>query len=376
MIDGRGRWWMGQAWAATAPPVRAMAFHFPHGVVLKNFTPATTGKGYAMTPILTPLAAFQNDFNVLSGVDQVALRMGVGGGDHARGIPCFATASVGNPAGSGGPSFDQVLASELGAATKFRSLVAHNQPAGTITEGATTAHMNNISWSAAGKFVPAERDPQAFFNTIVGAVPAGGPPTTTLGTPVPLSAQKKSVLDHVNAEMTSLSAKVGAADKARLDDYTTGLRELERQLMAPAFMTAGCVQPAPVGDTTDFVTRAKVFLRLFATAFKCDLTRYASFALACGFDTHVYPDVTTITKHHHDITHSGTYGPDGGVTETNLSTYYMSLLAFLLGELKAAPEGGGTVLDNSVIYFGSEMAEGCTRSRTCPSSSLVTRAVT
>src|SRR3954463_6857023 len=82
MVDGRGRWFLGEGSAAAAAPVRAMAFHFPHGVILKNFTPSTAGKGYAMTRILAPIAAYQNDFMVITGIDQTAVKMGGRGGDH------------------------------------------------------------------------------------------------------------------------------------------------------------------------------------------------------------------------------------------------------------------------------------------------------
>ncbi len=120
MIDGRGQWY-GIAKAATPPPVRVMAFHFPHGVVLPQWVPATTGPNYAITPGLMPLSAFQADFNVISGLQQTAWLKGPGGG-HANGIPDFATAVPSIGTGAGGPSFEQVLATEFGTATKFRSL--------------------------------------------------------------------------------------------------------------------------------------------------------------------------------------------------------------------------------------------------------------
>ena len=358
MIDGRGRWFFGEGRALAAPPVRVMSFHFPHGVdgQVPNWTPSTQGKGYAITPLLMPLAAYQNDFNVISGISQNAVKAGGVGGGHARGMPCFATATMSTSAGAGGPSFDQKLANEFGTATKFPSIVANNEKAGTISEGATTAHMNNIAWSEAGKLVPADRDPVALFSRLVSQIPTGpamtGPPAAVST----ITAQKRSVLDHVTQEVTALGAKVGTADRARLDDYMTGLRELERQLLSPANVSAGCRAPdapAAAAASDDPVPRAQAFLRLIATAFKCDLTRYASFAMSNGFDTRVYPQISS-ANHHHQLTHSG----GNGDNERKWALYFAGFLATLLGELKSSPEGGGTVLDNSLIYYGSEMATG------------------
>jgi len=110
-----------------------MAFHFPHGVVLSQWTPGMSGPGYAITPGLAPIAMYQKDFNVISGLQQSAWNKGPGGG-HANGFPNFATAVPTNGQGAGGPSFDQVLAAELGAATRFRSIVANNEQPGSAAE--------------------------------------------------------------------------------------------------------------------------------------------------------------------------------------------------------------------------------------------------
>jgi hypothetical protein len=369
MMDGRGRWY-GIARAATQPPVRVMAFHFPHGVVMPLWVPATTGLNYAITPSLMPLAAFQKDFNVITGLQQTAWNMGPGGG-HANGMPDFATAVPSIMTGAGGPSFEQVLAAELGAATKFRALVANNEQAGTQTEGASTAHMNNISWTGPGMPAPSERDALNFFMTMVSAVPNGAAPS-----PQVLAAivRKKSVLDYVLDEIGKLHARVGSVDKARLDEHVTSIREVERILTSNPAATTGaeCKAPDPIADPTLLVdaqgakpvgigpadVRAKVFLRLFATAFRCDLTRYASFAMSNGFDDRRAPEFGGGMVGHHQITHSGgMYGTTPDI-EAKFVAFYTGLLAFLLDQLKSTPEGSGTLLDNCLIYFGSEMAEG------------------
>ena len=363
MIDGKGRW-LREARAATTPPVRVMAFHFPHGVVLSQWTPATTGTGYALTPGLMPLAAYQGDINVLSNLEQKCWNMGPGGG-HANGMPDFATGVVSIGTGAGGPSFDQVLAAELGAATTFRSLVGHREQADGATEGATTAHMNNVSWAAAGMPAPADRDPMHFFSTLVSAVPQASSTATSGPTPEVLAAiaRKKSVLDHVMGEISSLETRVGTVDKARLDSHLSSLREVERiATMTPTVSPNNLSCMAPVAPTADEIMsydlRTKIYLRMFALAFRCDLTRYASMAQSNGYDSRVYTDLTGNIGDHHGITHNGTYGPMPPTVEMKFVTYFMGILAYLLNELKSTQEGAGTLLDNCLIYYGSEMGEG------------------
>src|SRR5262249_19321047 len=204
MLDGKGRW-LRKAQAATAAPVRVMAFHFPHGVILSLWTPATTGKGYAMTPGLMPLAPFQDDINILSGMNNNAAGKAPGGG-HAQGMPAFATGMAGIGSGAGSASFDQVLGAELGAATKFRTLVGHREQADGASEGATSAHMNNISWSGPGTPAPADRDPMHFFTTLVSAVQPAPSTTQTGPTPERLAAvaRKKRILDPAMGDISSL----------------------------------------------------------------------------------------------------------------------------------------------------------------------------
>jgi hypothetical protein len=366
MMDGRGRWY-GLAQAATVAPVRVMAFHFSHGVVLSQWTPATMGKGYAITPGLAPLAAFQNDFNVITALQQLSWLKGPGGG-HANGFPDFATAAVTNGQGAGGPSFDQVLAAELGAATKFRSLVANNEAMANQNEGATTAHMTNIAWTGPGSPAPAERDPHNLFNTLVMATPAtpavnGGAPAAPSPEALARAARKKSVLDQVMSEFGPLNQRVGSADRARLDEHLTGLREVERILTsAPPTVAPGAMCSKPIDGTAaevmDVTMRAQVFLRLFAMAFRCDLTRYASFALSNGFNTRRYPDLSTLNDYH-QLTHTGGhYGPDPPNVLMKFITYFAGLFGYFLNELKTTPEGAGTLLDNCLIYYGSELGEG------------------
>ncbi len=213
-----------------------------------------------------------------------------------------------------------------------------------------------------------------FFMTLVSAVPAGagGAPTGPSPDAIAAIAQKRSVLDYVMGQLGTLRGRVGSADKARIEEHLSSIREVERILTStPSTTAVGCKSPDPITDTMSIAdgagkpigmaaanARARVFLRLFATAFRCDLTRYASFAMSNGFDDRRAPEFGGGMVGHHQITHNGGHYGAGVDIEMKFVTFYAALLAYLLNELKSSPEGGGTVLDNCLIYYGSEMAEG------------------
>src|SRR5260370_2583361 len=235
---------------------------------------------------------------------------------------------------------------------------------------------------------PSERDPLNFFMTLFSATPNGAPPSPEA---MAAAARKKSVLDHVLAELGRLQTRVGSADKALLDQHTGSIREIERILaQMPSTATGGgeCQAPSPIADPSLLVdplgtpnaaeihdgsplmrpvgiapakARAEVFLRLFATAFRCDLTRYASFAMGNAFYDRRAPEFGAPMVGLHQITHG--VGPGGpGATQASVEAqfvaFFTGLLAYLLGQLKSTTQGPGTLLDNSLIYLGSEISIG------------------
>ena len=296
MIDGRGHW-LREARAATPPPVRVMAFHFPHGVVLSQWTPATTGTGYAMTPGLMPLAAYQNDINVISNLEQLCWGKGPGGG-HANGMPDFATAVVSIGTGAGGPSFDQVLAAELGAATKFRSLVGHREQADGATEGATTAHMNNVCWAAARHAGARRSRSDALLHDARLGRAAGvdddgvGPDARGAGggRAQEERARPRHGRDQQPADAASArSTRRGSTTTSRACARSSGSRRICRRWRRT---TSRACRPSRRRPTRSCPTRTarRSTLRMFALAFRCDLTRYASMAQSNGYDSRVYTD--------------------------------------------------------------------------------------
>ncbi len=351
MLDSRG-FLHGVAHAQGKSPVRLVIFHFPHGVVPAVWTPSTTGKSFTFTPTMKPLEPHRDKLNIISGLEGTPAKMGNIGGAHSRGLNALATGMSAIQSGAGGPSMDQVLGSELGGATRFRAVVACNEQPGNADDKATTAHANNMSWSAAGRFVPAERNPAELFKKLfsggVPMPPPGGPP------PADTTAAQRSILDHVKGDVTALSSRLGSGDRARLDDYLTGLRELERQLDSSSMpLPTSCTPGSSPTSSLSRDQRARAFIKIFVTAMQCDLTRYVSFALSNAFDNTVYSDLG-MNQHHHEISHRG--------SDADLNkhiTHYHGLLAYMLDLMKAVPETGGTnMIDNSIVYFTSEMMQG------------------
>src|SRR4029077_11299200 len=169
------------------------------------------------------------------------------------------------------------------------------------------------------------------------AVPAAPSTTQTGPTPEVLAAiaRKKSVLDHVIGEVSRLQNRGGSVDRKGLDNHLPSLREVERIATTAPTMTMGASCMAPmVTPTADEIMsydqRTKLYLRMFALAFRCDLTRYGSFAQSNGYDSRTYTHLSGNIGDHHGITHNGMYGPMAPTIEMKFVTYFMSVLAYFL----------------------------------------------
>jgi hypothetical protein len=320
-----------------------------------------------MSPNLMALEPLRNDINVVSGMANPTGFEAMGGGQHAQGLSTFANATVCTAKGAGGPTIEQVAAAQFGGSTKYRSIVMNNEPPTTDTDSFTTAHCNNISWSAKETFVPPLRDPVQIFKQLF-STPIAPPSTGSGGTTSPptgvdmASARKKSILDYVAAQTTTLEGKLGGDDKARIDQHLSSIRELERQLITPAPTVpppsagSGCAQPATPADGLPADKRAYANLTLLATAINCGLTRYASFAMANAFLDSAIPGFPKATVYH-SFVHREITATDDDVAA--VVTYFVDKLVFFLNLLKGAGDDGtSTVLDNSIVYFTSEMAMG------------------
>lgn len=342
-------------------PKRLVLFFTPHGTIYDAWKPTGVDTNFNLSPILSPLAAHKSKLVVIDGMQMNGnYHPNCGLAPHPIGMATLWTGCRVNdietvvpggnvPVGvwSTGPSIDQVIANRLNAGTPFRSLelgvqVNISQAAfRTVYTGGRTA-------------INPQVDPRAAYTSLFGNINADAARLEKM------RFEKQSMIDVHKAELATLMRKAGAHDRAKLDAHLTALRDLERQL---AQNTAGaCVPPAMprVIDTGDVPNRPELFdqqASLISAAFACDLTRVASLQYSNGHDNVPYPWLNYQGAHHDNLTHDeGSAGPRA--TRIQICTWFAQKFAVLLDKLASVREGNGTMLDNTMVVWGTEVATG------------------
>jgi hypothetical protein len=353
----------GTAHAAMEAPRRFIAYYVPCGIHMPNWTPATEGAGFAMTPILKPLEAYKSDLLVLSGLANRPAKPD-GPGDHASGTGAFITAA--HPfktEGSdirNGVSLDQYIAQELDlkSTTRFGSLqlgMSGGGSTGGCDSGYSCAYARNISWASEQTPVPKQTDVQRAFDYIFSGID----PQATAAAIARRKAFRQSMLDFVREDATNLQKKLGARDKAKLDEYLTGLRDLEIRVNQD---TNGpiCAPPAIDGGGTSFSAKAKLMADIMATAIECDLTRVMTFMLDNAGSGRNYQAEAgvMVSGNHHEISHHQSLQENYDKL-TLIDTWEVAQLAYLVGQLKSRTDvDGNSLLHNTTIFFSSEISDG------------------
>ena len=340
---------------AAAPPLRFLGYYVPNGIHMASWTPAAQGADYQLTPILQPLAKVRAQLSVLSGLANRPARPD-GAGDHAAGTASFLTCThVQKTEGSdirNGVSVDQAYAQHIGKATRFPSLQLGIEGGGTsggCDSGYSCAYSRNISWSGPATPVAKQTNPRDVFDRLF----AGVNPSATAEERARIEREQRSVLDYVLGEAQSLSPKLGATDRRKLDEYMTGIRELERRLQQTD--ERSCEAPARPGDF-DFPTHVKLMSDLMVLALQCDATRAITFMLGNAGSGRVY-NFLGISGGHHEISHHGNDAAKHAQLE-KIDIWEMTQFAYLLEKMQAVSEGEGTLLDHCAVFFSSEIEDG------------------
>lgn len=346
--------------AGLEKPVRFLAFYVPNGIHMPAWTPATEGRDFALPPILQPLEPLRNSVLVLSGLEnRAAMPQGDGAGDHARGTASFLTCThVAKTAGDdirNGVSIDQAIARSLEGRTRFASLelgIDGGGSTGDCDSGYACAYARNIAWSGPQTPVAREVNPVALFDRLFGTAD----PRETAEAIERRRQRRLSVLDFVREDAKRLQSQVGMSDRRKLDEYLTGVRELEVRL-ASGLPASSCGTPERPERSDDFRTRVQLMTELMVLAFQCDLTRVITFMLGNATSGRVY-DFLGIDRGHHDISHHMN-DPASFELLTRIDTWEVEQLAGLLGRLAAVtgPEGE-SLLDDSIVFFSSEIEDG------------------
>ncbi|MBF67697.1 MAG: transcriptional initiation protein Tat [Gammaproteobacteria bacterium] len=371
MIQVSRRLFLGGAAAAIALPhlptlastttkkkPRMLAYYVPNGIQMTGWTPSSEGAEWALTPILQPLADasanvdVKDDVLVISGLRNDPAKPD-GPGDHAAGTGSFLTCAHVYKSEShivNGISMDQVLANRIGGATRFASLqlgIEGGSSNGGCDSGYSCAYSRNISW--AGPHTPLNKltHPQGLFDLMFG----GFDRTASAAERAERQAHKRSILDYVTGDAKHLQSRISAADKHKLDEYLTGLRSLEKSIAGQ------CGPGDSPPETFDYQQHVKIMTDLMVTAFRCDITRVATFMLNNAGSNRHYPFLG-VEGAHHEISHHQD-DPQKLADLRTIATWEVQQFAYLLQQMKNfTEEDGTTLLDNSMVFFSSEIEDG------------------
>ena len=340
-----------------------MAFlYVPNGVHMPGWTPAAQGPGLELPPILEPLRPVKDDLLVLSGLTlNPARALGDGGGDHARAMASFLTGRHPRKTDGAdlraGVSVDQIAAQKIGHATRFPSLeigCEGGKNAGECDHGYSCAYQSNLSWRSETTPVSKQINPRLVFDRLFGAPPghSGG------DDPARSDRHSKSILDFVGAEARDLRRSLGSADRRKLDEYLDGVRELEQRIgRGRREVDLGAARyPRPLGIPSDYEEHVRLMGDLLVLAFQCDLTRIVTLVFANDGSNRSYRTVG-VADGHHDLSHHGG-DTDKQAKIQKINRFHATQLAYILQKLKSIPEGDGTLLDHSMIVYGSGISDG------------------
>jgi hypothetical protein len=349
-------------------PTRLGFVYTPNGMIGASdksprpfmWTPRTEGANFEFSPTMKALEPFREHLNVFSGLAQVTGRaFGDGPGDHARATATFLTGV--HPFKTGGADFqlgisaDQIAAKELGKYTQLSSLELGLEPqplAGNCDSGYTCAYMS-MSWRGPTSPLPAEINPRMVFERLFG----DGDSTDAAARLIRLEKQK-SVLDYVTSSLQRLRSGLGAGDTHKLEEYLEAVRDIERRIQRAEEQNATMELPRidrPSAVPDDYAQYTKLMIDMQVVAWQTDMTRVASLMLGRDGSNRAYREIG-ISDGHHSISH---HQGDAERVEKllKIDELHVAMFAYLLEKLKTTPDGDGTLLDHSLVLFGSSISE-------------------
>jgi Protein of unknown function (DUF1552) len=351
------------ATAASGAPLRMAYLYIPNGVNLDCWRPKGTSGSYKLGETFKSMESLREDFQIFTGFEQNNARAGGDGpGDHARGVATFLTsARARKTAGSDitlGISADQVAALAAQSLTRLPSLELGTDKvrvSGNCDSGYSCAYQFNLSWRSETQPMPPESNPRAVFERLFGA---GDPKERTASLGLRYSS-KKSVLDFVQADAKALQKHLGRSDCHKLDEYLTGVREIERQIEnAEAIgMPKDPGVSAPDGTPESFKEHLRLMMDMMVLAFKTDSTRISSFLMAHDGSTRDFQEIGVPDGHHNISHHKGS--PENLAKIAKIDQFYMEQFAYFIDRLKNTPDvDGKSLLHNSMIVYGGCISDG------------------
>jgi hypothetical protein len=347
---------LAQQSAAAATSTRFTGIFVPHGMAPGYWVPATEGTGFDFPMIMEPLEPFRDATVIMSGLWSQSAEPppGVTGADHWVASAYLCAKKPKKTAGAdvlNGVTIDQIIAQHIGQGTLLPSLQLGVEDPGANSsncgEGYSCAYTNSISWPTPTRPLPMEINPQVVFQRLFGD---GGTPAERAAN----RQEDQSILDSITETLKRFKRDIGAADRTRVDQYVEDVREIERRLTIAA--KASSVAPdttMPYGVPESFDEHIKLQFDLLTLAFQGDITRVSTMLYARDLTGRVYPESGTNISFHGGSHHAE--DPKRIEEYAKLNRYHVAMLAYFLDKLRKTPDGDGTLLDHSVVLYGSNM---------------------
>ena len=351
---------MTPAFASPSKPVPRVAFVYTaNGVIMRDWTPAAEGAGFAFSKTLAPVEPFRDDLLVLTGLaHRNGEALGDGPGDHARAGASWLTgvhpkktrgADIRN-----GMSVDQMLAGTIGRDTPLPSLELGLQDvrmAGGCDSGYSCAYSNTISWSSPTTPLPYENNPSRVFTRLFGDGDTTDPAVRAVR-----ARQNRSLLDFVREDAARLRATLGAGDRRKLGDYLDSVREVERRIRNARYDGAALpVLDRPDGIPPTFEEHVRLMSDLITIAFQADLTRVVTLMYSREGGNRTYRSIG-VPDAHHGLSHHQN-DPEKMARLQMIDRHHVATFAYLLEKLRAAQDENGSLLDHSMVVYGSSLSD-------------------
>jgi hypothetical protein len=344
------------------PAVRLGFVYVPNGIIQKDWVPQTLGTNFEFMPTMKPLEPFRDKLIILRNLAQYnGQALGDGGGDHARAGATWLTGV--HPKKTEGAdihagiSADQIAAKKLAQETQFGSLeIGIEEPslAGGCDSGYSCAYTNTISWRGPTTPNPMEVSPRALFERLFG-----DGETTDPAVRMSRMKQDRTILDFVSDDVSRLQTILGPRDKSKLDEYLEGIRDIERRISKAEEQSATVKIPLmdrPVGIPDTFEEHTKLMSDLMVIAYQTDMTRVITYMMAREGSNRSYREIG-IPDGHHSLSHH-MLDPLKMDKVAKIDQYHVKSFAYLVGRMQATPDGDGTLLDHTMLLYGSSIRDG------------------
>jgi hypothetical protein len=342
--------------AAASPRLRFGVVYFPNGAIMQQFTPKSAGSGFEFPPILKPIEAFKDSTIVLTNFTRS--HPGSQVGDHAVSVAGFLTGVWPKRTEAedvlANTTIDQIVAKQIGQDTPLPSLELATEDftgyVGACSPGFSCNYMNTISWRTPATPLPMETNPRAAFERVFG----------NAGTSDERRARirlQRSILDSISEEAAKLQRTLDARDRARVTDYLDNIREIERRIQQIELRNNKEVATldAPAGMPTSFEDHVGLMFDLVVAAYQSDATRVFTFMMSRELSQRTYPSIG-VTEQHHSVSHH-TNNAEKIAKVARINTYYIGMYARFLEKLRQTPDGDGSLLDHSLVFYGAGMGD-------------------